>query len=295
MAEYPLISVIMPFYNVSAYLEEAVKSVLHQTYTQWELLLIDDGSTDGSSEIALRYAESQPDRICYLQHPGKVNMGTSPSRNLGIRHSKGDYLALLDADDYWLPEKLAYQVSLAQQYPKVSMICGTTLYWYSWSDGKKEDVAIPVGGPQDEVIWPPSAALVLYPLGLGAAPCLCSIMLKKEAVLRNCGFEGSFTGLYQFYEDQAFLIKIYLHEAVFISSAMLDYYRQRENSNMSLGNHPEKYAEVRQYFLRWLDGYLDQQGLEYPEVREKIKEALRQYRRPMLRKIKSKIKRIVCR
>src|SRR5690606_41464320 len=85
-----LVSVIIPFYNAERFIEEAIESVLVQTYPHWELLLVNDGSTDGSKEIAERYAEQYPERIRYLEHPDRANQGASASRNMGIRHARGD-------------------------------------------------------------------------------------------------------------------------------------------------------------------------------------------------------------
>ena len=107
-----LVSIIVPIYNAERFLAEAIDSVLAQTYTDWELLLIDDGSTDRSTEIAQQYAASNPERIHFLEHSGRRNFGVCSSRNLGIGRSRGEYIALLDADDVWLPSKLAEQIAL---------------------------------------------------------------------------------------------------------------------------------------------------------------------------------------
>src|SRR6266542_3309857 len=98
-----LVSVVVPFWNASAFLEEAIASVFAQTFQSWELLLIDDGSSDGSTEIAKRYAERFPGRVRYFEHERHANRGVAASRNLGVRHAKGPYIAFLDADDVWLP------------------------------------------------------------------------------------------------------------------------------------------------------------------------------------------------
>src|SRR5271154_2347778 len=105
----PLVSTIIIFLNAEKFLAEAVESVLAQTYPTWELWLVDDGSTDDSSRIARDYATRHAARIHYLEHPGHENRGKSASRNLGLRHSRGSYVALLDADDVWLPGKLTNQ------------------------------------------------------------------------------------------------------------------------------------------------------------------------------------------
>lgn len=284
--ENPLISVLTPFYNVVPYLEEAIESVLHQTYSNWELLLVDDGSTDGSREIALKYVKLFPEKIKYLQHPKGINKGLPASRNLAVQMASGEFLALLDADDYWLDNKLTHQVSIAKKHPEVSMICGASMYWYSWADKQKDDVVIPVGGPQDMALLPPTAALSLYPLGKGAAPCPCSIMIKKETAIHYHGFEEQFRGKYQLYEDQAFFVKIYLHELVYISSAALDRYRQRPDSIMTQSLQRNDYLEVRRFYLQWLQKYLNDEGINDPAILKKVKKALFPYKKPVLYKIK---------
>ena len=112
MSNKPLVSAIIIFLNAEKFIEEAIESVFAQTYENWELLLVDDGSTDSSTRIALRYAEQHHDKVRYLEHSGHQNLGMSAARNLGISHAKGAYLAFLDADDVWLPRKLEQQVAI---------------------------------------------------------------------------------------------------------------------------------------------------------------------------------------
>ncbi len=104
----PLVSIITPMFNSETYISETVNSVLNQTYTNWELLLIDDGSIDRTLEIAGTLA-SKHANIKLLKNP--INQGAAISRNKGITESKGDYIAFLDADDMWKPEKLEKQIS----------------------------------------------------------------------------------------------------------------------------------------------------------------------------------------
>src|SRR5438093_8888063 len=110
MKDHPLVSSIIIFFNAEKYFAEAIDSALAQTYPNWELILCDDGSTDGSTQIARKYAERYPDRVRYCEHEGHVNRGMSATRNLGLRHARGELIAWLDADDVWLPHKLARQV-----------------------------------------------------------------------------------------------------------------------------------------------------------------------------------------
>ena len=132
-AAAPLVSVVMPFLDGIRFLPEAIDSVVTQTYPEWELLLVDDGSTDGSSALARDYARGRPDRIRYLEHAGHANRGKSTSRNLGIAEARGELLAFLDADDIFLPDKLARQVDLLHQHADAVMVYGNTEYWVSWN------------------------------------------------------------------------------------------------------------------------------------------------------------------
>ena len=93
------VSVIVCFLNEERFLAEAVQSVLGQTFADWELLLVDDGSCDASSVIARQLAATDPGRFDYIEHADHRNLGLSASRNAGIRRARGRYIAFLDADD----------------------------------------------------------------------------------------------------------------------------------------------------------------------------------------------------
>lgn len=100
-----LISIIVPVYNVENYIEETIACVEAQTYSDWELLLVEDCSTDSSAEVILRSMEKLGDaRIRLLRQ--SANMGAARARNLGLREAGGRYIAYLDGDDLWVPEKL---------------------------------------------------------------------------------------------------------------------------------------------------------------------------------------------
>lgn len=103
----PLVSVIMPVYNSSRYISEAIKSVLAQTYTNWELIIVDDASTDGTAQIIERFATSQP-RIISIKLA--TNNGPGFCRNKATEVAIGDYIAFLDSDDLWMLDKLEVQL-----------------------------------------------------------------------------------------------------------------------------------------------------------------------------------------
>jgi glycosyltransferase involved in cell wall biosynthesis len=130
MPDQPLVSVVIPFCNAVRFCAEAVESVLSQTYTCWELILVDDGSRDGTSKIAQDHAEGSNGKIRYVEHEGHRNLGVTRSRNFGARSSCGELLAFLDADDVWLPQKLDYLVSIMAAYPEAGLVFGPSEYWY---------------------------------------------------------------------------------------------------------------------------------------------------------------------
>lgn len=108
----PLVSIITPNYNCARFIAQTIESVLAQTYTNWEMLIVDDCSTDGSYEIAQGYAEKDS-RIKVFRN--EKNSGAAVSRNRAIEASSGEYVAFLDSDDLWLPEKLERQLKFMQE------------------------------------------------------------------------------------------------------------------------------------------------------------------------------------
>ena len=107
-----LVSVIMPTYKCGRYIEESVKSVLAQTYQNWELIVVDDCSNDGTLEIVTSLKEKD-DRIVIYNNP--VNSGAAVTRNVALRHAKGRWIAFLDSDDLWEPTKLENQIRFMEE------------------------------------------------------------------------------------------------------------------------------------------------------------------------------------
>lgn len=106
------VSVIIPTYNRAEYVTQAIDSVLAQTYTDYEIIVVDDGSADNTKEVLLPYM----DRIRYIY---QENAGASAARNKGIKAAKGDWIAFLDSDDEWLPGKLAVQIRAVERHPQL--------------------------------------------------------------------------------------------------------------------------------------------------------------------------------
>ncbi len=268
-ADKDLVSVIIPFLNGGNWLAEAIESVLGQSYPHWQAILIDDGSKEEASNIAKEYSYKYPKKIFYCEHPGHVNKGVTVSRNLGIKLSGGSFIAFLDADDCWLPEKLLHQLELFKLHPEAAMICEASRFWFSWNNVNEKDVVVNIGAAPG-LHRPPALIKTLYPLGLGQPPCPTGITIKREAFDRSGGFEESFTGVYQLYEDQAFLSKIYLKENVFISGTANNLYRKRPGSLTGTAEDEAHYKKVRLFFLDWLEQHIKQQQIKDESILQLI-------------------------
>lgn len=175
-----LVSIVMPCYNGERFIDETIKSVLSQTYPDWELLVIDDGSNDNSARIVAKYAQGEP-RIHLIQ---QKNAGSAAARNNGIRLSKGQYLALLDSDDIWLPGFLDSQVRFISQKGAVC-VCSSYLR---------------IDEQSNEIMRPVMAK---------------AIITSKD--MQSVDYIGCLTGLY----DQAKYGKIFLKEEL---NSLLDDY-----------------------------------------------------------------------
>jgi glycosyltransferase involved in cell wall biosynthesis len=120
----PVVSIVMPAYNVEAYIGDAIRSALAQTYEDFELIVVDDGSKDGTAEVVKGMA--QQDRRIHLVQ--QANRGLAGARNSALRASRGEFFALLDSDDLWEPEFLAEQVAILDARPDIDIVTGNG--WY---------------------------------------------------------------------------------------------------------------------------------------------------------------------
>lgn len=289
----PRVSVVTIFLDAERFLEEAIDSVRGQTFEDWELLLVDDGSTDRSAELARRAAALLPDRIRPLHHEGGARRGMSASRNLGVRAARGEMIAFLDADDVYLPDKLGRQTALLDAHPEAGLVYGPSLHWYSWT-GRPEDTGRDaprrLGVPPDTLVLPPT--LVRLFLDHRAwTPATCSVLVRRSAIETVGGFDEEFQGMF---EDQVFFYKLLLESSAWVEGIPGDRYRQ----------HPDSWSEVqrrsgewfpsrrrpspaRRRFLEWLEGYLAEKSIEDAGIRRAVRRELRPYRHPALHRMAS--------
>lgn len=131
---YPLVSIIIPTYNRANLLKRAIESVISQTYKNLEIIVVDDGSTDNTEQIV---KECQDSRIQYIRH--SKNRGLSAAKNTGIKNSKGDFIAFLDSDDEYLPEKVEKSIEVFKKAPEnIGIVCSN--FWRI--EGEKKKIAV---------------------------------------------------------------------------------------------------------------------------------------------------------
>lgn len=281
----PVVTVIVIFLNEERFLGEAVASIMAQTFTDWELLLVDDGSTDGSTDLAHSFALEYADRVRYLEHDGHRNLGMSAARNLGLAHARGEFIAFLDGDDVWLTHKLHEQVQLMREYPDVAMLYGRTQYWHSWT-GRPEDVqhdCLTEGGEHvGKIAYPPELLRRFLQNG-DIYPCMCSVMIRRTVALAAGGFENEFRDAN---EDMVFHTKLFLEHPVLVVDRCWDRYRVHPDSfwvkARSRGHMPfpeHTHPDHRAYLL-WTESELRRRGLEDAGVDRALARALWPYRYP---------------
>ena len=289
------VSIVTPFLNAGGFIREAVDSVLAQTYPSWELLLVDDGSTDESTSIAQAFAAAHPDRIRYLTHPERANKGASASRNLATAAARGEYIAFLDADDVYLPLKLEQQVPLLDAHPEAGLLYSGTEYWYSWTgqaeDRERDWVWRRYGVAPNTTIDPPRMLATFLRDG-GTVPCMGSVLARRKAIDQVGGWEESFR---QICTDQVFHAKLSLNVPLFIADGCWDRYRQHDQSACHTVQRAGQADAAFERYLCWLEGYLWRQRVSDAEVWAALRGALRQRRHPWMRQLEQHAGRQVAR
>ena len=143
----PQVSVVMPVYNGERYLAEAIASILGQTYADFEFIIVDDGSTDGSAEIICEFAE-RDSRIHFVRL--RRNQGEAWARNTGIADAKGKYVAMMDCDDVCLPDRLRKQMNYLEAHPEIDVI-GITIWLVDQDLKPLAPIPVPLEHPL--IVW----------------------------------------------------------------------------------------------------------------------------------------------
>jgi teichuronic acid biosynthesis glycosyltransferase TuaG len=245
----PLVSIITPAYNAEPYLIETVESVLNQTMGDFELLIVDDGSTDGTLSLAMELAQ-RDDRIDVTSGP---NRGPAAARNDAMRRARGRFFALLDSDDRWFPDYLSAQLRILDG-----------------SDAAIVTVnAISSGGPHDgQPLWPEQAGLkrltLLDVITHENWMCIMSIF-RRELVDRIGGFDPGFTGN----EDYEFWLRAAQSGAVIIQNCEPHgWYRRREGS---LSSDDRRMLDGILSVFRHVDVLCDRLPIEHAAISRQIR------------------------
>lgn len=213
---------ILPVYNGAGYLDEAIQSVINQNFINWELMIIDDGSTDNSFEIAGAYS-AKDERIQLLQHENKENRGVSASRNLGVERSKGQWIAFLDADDYWYENKLEEVHQVILKHDKLAIIYSSADVLETAFSGTVKKDKYKSGFPG--LLKNP----FLKTLG-GLSSATPSVVMRKDVFEKAGGFNENFT----FSEDTLLFHSALLYgDLYFIDQPLLNV-RYHDSSTKSI-------------------------------------------------------------
>jgi glycosyltransferase involved in cell wall biosynthesis len=253
MAASPRVTGIIIVYNGEAYLDEAIASVRAQGFSDWELLVVDDGSTDSSREIARRNA-TEDKRIRLLEHPDRRNHGMSATRNLGLSQARGEFVGFLDADDIWMPDKLAEQVAALDRDPEAAMVYGRTLIWHG-GEGDARDFFYDLGVTANRTHAPPLLFRNLL-LNVYQTPTTCNALMRRAAIEAVGGFEASFRAMF---EDQIFFAKMLLTFPTFVSDRIWAKYRQHDLSSSAVSSATKSDEAEHLRYLLWLRDWLARQ------------------------------------
>lgn len=280
MNDRPLVSVIIIFLNAEKFIGEAIESVLNQTYQHWELLLVDDGSSDGSTAIALSAARARPENVRYLEHPSHANRGMSASRNLGIAEALGHYVCNLDADDVLEARALEEQVAVLEFHRDAAMVYGPYRGWISWSGQPKScDFIAPLPVSPNQLVAPPML-LSLFLKEDGVIPT--GALFRREVLVRIKGYEESFRTAF---EDAVVHAKICLEWPVYVAGNCWYRYRQHPESCLAVVSRAGDLQKSREGYLAWLQSYIKARGMEGSEPWRILRRELWTNKHPLLGKL----------
>ncbi len=256
-----LVSVIIPCFNAEKTLSMTVDSVRSQTYQNWEIIIVNDGSTDNSWRLAEDFAKFENIMVIHTH-----NAGVSKARNTGAHNARGEYLAFLDADDTWHPEKLQFQVEFLKKNPKTG-VCFSKVGFTS-----------PSGRSLNQYSHVPKTALTAFNLLVENQLCTSSnIMCRKQVFTDTGGFAPGMN----YAEDQEWLLRVALKNQWQISGIpqVLVYYRTQPGSLSSSLDKMEQgwqtlVNKAREYAPAFIENHYEKAQAIY--LRYLARRALRQ-------------------
>jgi len=264
------ISVVIPTHNRAGLVQKALQSVLAQTYPVHEILVVDDGSTDGTREVVEGYSQSSASPKTPVRYTYQAQQGVAAARNRGVANSTGDWLAFLDSDDLWLPDKLDWQVRALTKYSGVSAACSTdSRYLNNIHLTKTAFQQIGAQCDGQTGVFPEFAKRITAPIFHGVY--LQALVVKADIVRSMGGFHSALT----VNEDTDFLFHLAQRTNIcYVNIPLVEIDRtpRREIGLTELRNNESYRLKMAQYmYEKWLREY---DGAD-PEIRTSIRQRLR--------------------
>jgi glycosyltransferase involved in cell wall biosynthesis len=258
----PLVSVIVPLYNGGKYIESTLKSILSQSYHHYEILVVDDGSTDDGPAKVSALMERFPGRMQLLHHPDQGNHWIAASRNLAIKNARGVYVAFVDQDDLWLPEKLERQVEVLQRFPEAAFVYAKSIFVDQQGEQKRIRGIHLTGGKG-------IAGNPRYVFGKlikeNFIPTLTVLVHKR--CLERIGFLDE--GPRYEYEDWLLLSKIaFFYKAIFIPEVLSKYRVHNNNYSAHLFDTGQLNLSEEHYTITLFLFLMNQTNVSLKEVRK---------------------------
>ena len=250
-----LVSIIVPIYNAEKYLDSCIQSVLRQTYTNWELILIDDGSTDKSGRIAEEYGFAD-ERITVFH---QKNLGVSLARNQGIDEATGNYVVFLDADDELIEDCLAKTVNIAEE-TNADVVAGRSC--------ENQELF------QDRIIWTGAEALENSLKDHLFTYSACAKLIRREFIGKT-----RFTPDIRINEDSYFVFQLLCKQNVFVLTNDVIYFYRANSESSSRTVFSEKYFDI----LKVSDLKYKKIEEQFPQMHDLAKNMLLKARKNVLR------------
>jgi len=228
----PKVSVIIPTYNCAKYLPEAIQSVLNQTYQDFEIIVVDDGSVDNTKEIVKEFIKNYPNKIKYIY---QENKGHATARNTAIRNSIGEYIAMLDADDLCTPRRLEKEVHILETEPNIAVIHANVTFISE--DGKQLET------PHRNIKYL-SGHIFKHILLRRAHIAMATVLVRKKCFESVGLFDENLTHLGA--EDREMWLRIAKQYNFKYLDEVLGYYRIRSNSS---SRDVQRMVEARYYII----------------------------------------------
>jgi peptidoglycan/xylan/chitin deacetylase (PgdA/CDA1 family)/SAM-dependent methyltransferase len=264
ISENPQVSVVMPVYNAAPFLAEAIESVLCQRSEDWELLIVDDGSTDASHEIAEDYAKTYPYRIRLSRHPDSANHGLSRTLNLGIAQARADILAFLDADDIWLSDRLTHDLDMLRRNPSACGVFSNSLYW--WYDKSGPARVNRYNSPVD-CVWPKRAFFrSAFLRNESSVPCPSALTVRSEMLRQIGGFDETLDVA----QDLKLISELSFRFPVCIAARCNSEYRRHGDSLWSSSMTDGRDAACRRRYWQWIWELVKREAGDEPQLLEEL-------------------------